>query len=128
MTTSFEPILRSFLQRLDLLCEEDPGLTDTDVREILANTIIHRLVKAESSHPIPSDYQMLDEEGEVSPEMNRRVATIVHAFISGAESCAEWQRCSGNAERQALIARDDVETAAGNAYWLYLGPWDEVWE
>ena len=124
----FASILLSFLEGLDALYDEDPGVTDTDVREILASVVIERLVKANPGHAIPSNFEMLDEAGELSTTMNRRVGSVVRRFVSEAEASSAWQACTSNAERQALIARDEVTTQAGNAYWLYLGPWDQVWQ
>ena len=38
-------------------------------------------------------------------------------------AAADWQACATSGERKALIARDDVVSEQGNAYWLYLGDW-----
>ena len=100
-------------------------MTDTDVRQVLADVIHQRLVKKNSAFPIPDSFEMLDDDGAPSRKLDRRVKGIVEKFVAAAEASPEWQACNTDDERQSLIARDDVVTAEGNAYWLYLGPWDE---
>ncbi|HEX7704767.1 MAG TPA: hypothetical protein VF403_28695, partial [Kofleriaceae bacterium] len=96
-------------------------LTDTDVREILARTVIERLVEKKAT-PIPDDFQMM-AGGEMSRAHDQLVKRAITDFIAAVEGAAEWQICSTDDQRKALIARDDVTSSQGNAYWLYLGDW-----
>jgi hypothetical protein len=119
--SSVEAALRSMLASLDTINDQNSGLTDTDVREILARTVIERLVEKKAT-PIPDDFQMMEGD-EMSPAHDQLVKRAVSDFVAAVEGAAEWQSCSTDGQRKALIARDDVMSIQGNAYWLYLGDW-----
>ena len=119
-----ESALLEFLETLDVIHEHAPSVTDTEVREVLAKTIIERLVRDHRTHPIPSNFRMLDPTGKPDEFLNRDVERAVQRFVKTVESCPEWGACSTNAERQALIARNDLQSRAGHSYWQYLGPWE----
>lgn len=121
----FEDNLRQFLTALDGVANDNEGVTDTDVRQVLADVVHQRLVKKNSAFPIPDSFEMLDDDGEPSRKLDRRVKAIVEKFVKAAEASPEWQACTTEQQRQALIARDEIVTDEGNAYWLYLGPWDD---
>lgn len=124
-----EAALRDFLEALDTIASHESGVTDTMVREVLFETIVARLVRADGSYEIPIDFEMIDRAGETDPYMNRQVELAVRSFIKAVEGSPDWIACESHAARQALIARDDVVSAHGSAYWLYLSPWeDEVWK
>ena len=120
-SSGVETALRSMLASLDAINDQNSGLTDTDVREILARTVIERLVEKKAT-PIPDDFQMMEGD-EMSPAHDQLVKRVVSDFVAAVEGAAEWQSCSTDGQRKALIARDDVMSIQGNAYWLYLGEW-----
>ena len=84
-TRSFDCILLRFLEDLDAIAARNEGVSDTEVREILAETVIERLVITNPQHSIPDDFAMLDENGQDSPEWNLRVAEVVCRFVNAAE-------------------------------------------
>jgi hypothetical protein len=120
-SSGVEAALRSMLASLDAINDQNSGLTDTDVREILARIVIERLVEKKAA-PIPDDFQMMEGD-HMSPAHDQLVKRAVTDFIAAVEGAAEWQSCSTDDQRKALIARDDVTSSQGNAYWLYLGDW-----
>jgi hypothetical protein len=119
---TFEDSLRDFIEDLDAIAEKNGGLTDTEVREVLASIVIARLVEKRKA-PIPKSFMMM-ADGKMSPRWDARVRKVVERFIARAEKCDEWKRCASAKKRRALIVRDDVQSHAGNAYWLYLGVWE----
>jgi hypothetical protein len=104
-----EAALRNLLASFDEINDQNAGLTDTDVREILARTVIERLVERKTT-PIPDDFQMM-EGGQMSPAHDLVVKHAITAFITAVELAAEWQSCSTDDQRKALIARDDVTSS-----------------
>ena len=116
-----EAAMRTLLASLDAINDQNSGLTDTDVREILARTVIERLVEKKAT-PVPDDFLMM-EGNEMSPAHDLLVKRTITDFITAVEAAAEWQTCATDEQRKALIARDDVTSSQGNAYWLYLGDW-----
>jgi hypothetical protein len=118
----FEDLLRDFIEDLDAIAEKNGGLTDTEVREVLAATVIARLVDKRKTK-IPASFMMM-ADGKMSARWDARVRKVVERFIARAEKSDEWKRCTSAKKRRALIVRDDVQSRAGNAYWLYLGVWE----
>jgi len=59
-----------------------------------------------------------------TPAHDQLVKRAISDFVAAVEGAAEWQSCSTDSRRKALIARDDVKSSQGNAYWLYLGDWN----
>ena len=113
--------MQSFLAALDTINDLNSGLTDTDVREILARVVIERLVE-QKSVPIPDEFQMM-EGADMSPAHDQLVKQAVTDFITAVEAAEAWQASATDDARKAMIARDDVTSIRGNAYWLYLGDW-----
>lgn len=44
--------------------------------------------------------------------------TILHEFLDRLDTIAE---------ANDGVGRDDLKSDHGNASWLYLGPWDNIW-
>jgi len=119
---SLDGVLRDFVEAMDVINDDNGGVTDTEVREVLADIVIARLVERRADAPIPTAFQMMVGSA-MSPEFDARVRAVVSELITSYERHPHWRGAATDAERKALIARDDVQSRRGNAYWLYLGDW-----
>jgi protein phosphatase 1 regulatory subunit 7 len=98
------------------------GVTDTEVREVLYEAIVGRVIGADPKFPIPDDFRLLDDEGDDDDDANARLGTIVAQLAVDLENCETWRSASQD-ERVVLFARSDLTNKSGYGYDVYVGDW-----
>jgi hypothetical protein len=107
--------IQRFFDELEVICEECPELTDTDVRETLARTLTHYFVWGQPMARLPVQYAMFSKEADV------RVAAAVRVFLERSMATNEVRLAPVGQQRLNLLQDPSYRTRSGRQYDEFIG-------
>lgn len=117
--TSLRDAVGHLYQALEDLAQDHEELTDTDVREALAETLNHYFTWEQPQETMPETYFMFSAKGD------RGVAHAVAEFLAEALPAAHAEGVGPGQPRHDVLQDDSISTDNGETYDLFIGQSDE---
>lgn len=117
--TSLRDAVGHLYQALEDLAQDHEELTDTDVREALAETLNHYFTWEQPQETMPETYFMFSAKGD------RGVANAVAEFLAEALPAAHAEGVGPGQPRHDVLQDDSISTDNGETYDLFIGQSDE---
>jgi hypothetical protein len=105
-----DELLRTLLNALDVLGEQNGEIYDTECREQMSDPIFYLFIKP------TADYVMPDDFGLYSVDANRQVKAAIARYIHDASELAPSLGLDGFHQRLAAFQNDSVESTVGRTY------------
>jgi hypothetical protein len=112
--SAFNAHLLALLNRLDDIAIEHPEITDSEVREALAEVINYSFIWQQSTPPIPRFYRAYDRANDMLHDALER-------FIEAVLDDEEVRRTPPGIARLKLFQNEQIVTPSGNHFDLYFG-------
>lgn len=112
-------LIEEFYRDLECLSDDFEGLTDTDVREDLGQTLGYYFVWGMARDRLPVTYSMWTREGD------QAVARAVERFLAAADDCPEISSLPYGRRRLELLQDRSIITPRGARYDLFIGHRDK---
>jgi hypothetical protein len=106
-----DELLKSLLNRLEVVGKEHTELYDTECRERMGDAVFDGFIRPREGFVVPSEY------GLYSPDANARVRTAIYDYITAANSAAAALGLKSFHQRLSAFQNENVRSDIEGVYY-----------